>query len=88
MKVTVENRILRFLQKTTGQNTFTAAQGRRMFGVSNISAVINNLRNKGYAIYSNPTKKNGHTKVNTYRLGTPSAEFITRCQSRGVQVQG
>lgn len=81
---TMQDRVLSALESGS---TLTAAQVRARFGVANVSALINNLRNQGYAIYSNPAKKTSRTGSRTYRLGTPSAAFTSRCAVRGIQVR-
>jgi hypothetical protein len=68
--------MLAFLQKQTGYNTFSAAQATARFGVTNVSAVISSLRKDGHAIYLNPRKRADGSKVNVYRLGTPTKAMI------------
>ena len=50
----------------------THKQAQGLFGVTNLSARVSELRGMGYSIYTNRTK-NG--KV-AYRLGTPSKRMV------------
>jgi hypothetical protein len=50
----------------------TQAQAQGLFGVTNLSARVSELRAEGYSIYTNKTK-NGKT---AYRLGTPSRRMV------------
>ncbi len=50
----------------------TPAQAEGLFGVTNLSARVSELRAEGYSIYTNKTK-NGKT---AYRLGTPSRRMV------------
>ena len=47
-----------------------------VFGVSNPSATINELRNEGYSIYLNTRKTPSGEKVSFYRLGTPTKRVV------------
>lgn len=75
-KVSAKARMLAFLQKQTGYNTFSAAQASARFGVTNVSAVISKLRKDGHAIYLNTRKRGDGSKVGIYRLGTPTRAMI------------
>lgn len=87
MKSSAKSRILAFLQKSEGYNTFSVAQARNYFGIRNVRAAVNALRNEGHAIYLNTRKRADGSTVKVYRLGTPSMSFIDRCDERGVDVQ-
>jgi hypothetical protein len=50
----------------------TPAQAEGLFGVTNLSARVSELRAEGYSIYTNKTK-NGKT---AYRLGKPSRRMV------------
>lgn len=85
--VAVKDRMLAFLQKTEGYNTFSVAQARRRFGVENVSARISELRQEGYPIYTNIVRTKDGEKVAMYRLGTPtrnkrSNRFYSRLRSK------
>jgi hypothetical protein len=62
-------KILNFL--SSGQ-TLTETQAVKMFGIQRVQARVAELREAGYAIYTN-TNKSGAT---TYRLGTPSRAMV------------
>ena len=76
MKKSVKEKMLATLSKTDGYNTFTVAQARARFGISNVAARINELREEGYAIYTNTKKLSDGRKITFYRLGTPSKQVI------------
>lgn len=57
----------------------THAQAQGLFGVTNLSARVSELRAEGHAIYTNKTK-NG--KV-AYRLGTPSRRMVALAHAVG-----
>jgi hypothetical protein len=65
-------RMLSFLQKTEGYNSFSTAQARNYFGIQNVAARIYDLRQKGHPIYTNVRTRRDGSKVAVYRLGTPS----------------
>ena len=48
-----KQKILAYLSKTDGYNTLTVRQARARFGITNVSARIDELRKDGYAIYTN-----------------------------------
>ena len=70
--MTANERMLAFLQKTEGYNTFSVKQAQRRFGVRNVSARIAELRQAGYPIYTNIVRNSNGEKVAMYRLGTPT----------------
>jgi hypothetical protein len=47
-----------------------------MFGVRNPSAVVNELRNEGNAIYRNTRTLSNGEKISFYRLGTPTKRMV------------
>lgn len=49
-KLSTKQKMLNFLQKKTGQNTFTVAQGRNLFKIANVTARICELRKDGHKI--------------------------------------
>ena len=67
-KLSTKQKMLTFLKKKTGQNTFTVAQGRNLFKVSNVSARISELRQDGHKIKTTvKTTKSGNT-TSVYQL--------------------
>ena len=73
--MTVKSKVLSYLSKDASYNTLTAQKMKSVFGVSNPSATINDLRKEGHAIYLNSRLVNGE-KVSYYRLGTPTKRMI------------
>jgi hypothetical protein len=57
----------------------TQAQAEGLFGVTNLSARVSELRSEGHSIYTNKTK-NGKT---AYRLGTPSRRMVALAYAVG-----
>lgn len=74
--MSVKTKVLAFLSKEEGYNTLTAQKMRSNFGVANPSALINQLRNEGYAIYLNSRTLSSGDKVSFYRLGTPTKRMV------------
>lgn len=87
MKLTSKEKIVKFLSKSTGTNTFTTAQAQSWFGVENVAARIAELRQEGYPIYTNTRVREDGTKKYFYRLGKPSKSFKRQCKLNGVQVK-
>jgi len=84
--MSVKSKVLAYLSKDSEYNTLTAQRMKSTWGVANPSALINDLRNEGHAIYLNSRVVNGE-KVAFYRLGTPTkrmvAEGIAAIRSQG-----
>lgn len=76
MSNTVKSKILSYLSKDSEYNTLTPRKMQSVFGVSNPSAVINDLRNEGHAIYMNTRVNANGQKVAFYRLGTPTKRMV------------
>ena len=57
MKLSAKQRILNFLSKKQGYNTLSVAQARARFGVQNVSARIEELRQEGHCIYTNTKRR-------------------------------
>lgn len=86
-KTNAKQKMLNYLMKTEGYNTFSVAQGQRLFGIKNVSARVHDLREEGYAVYTNERTRKDGTKVSIYRLGKPSKSFIKECKSKGIKAQ-
>ena len=86
-KLTAKQKMLQTLTKSTGYNTFSVAQARARFGITNVAARIAELRSEGYAIYTNIKSRADGTKVAVYRLGSPSKSFKAQCRAMGVRPQ-
>lgn len=87
MKQTAKQRLLSFLTKKDGYNTFSVAQARARFGIKNVAARIHELRQEGYSIYTNMKVRGDGTKVAVYRLGSASKNFKAQCRANGVRPQ-
>ena len=82
-KLSAKQKMLKYLSKKTGYNTFSVAQGRNLFGVQNVAARIDELRQDGHCIYTNTvTRKNG-SKTSVYRLGTPTKSMVRAALKAG-----
>ena len=75
-KLSAKQRILNYLSKNEGYNTLSVAQARTRFGIQNVAARIDELRQEGYCIYTNTKRRNDGKKVRIYRLGTPSKALV------------
>ncbi|HMH11441.1 MAG TPA: helix-turn-helix domain-containing protein [Candidatus Nitrosopolaris rasttigaisensis] len=85
--MSAKQKLLTFLSKAEGRNTFSVAQARSMFGIENVSARIYELRNEGFPIYTNVRHRADGTPVCVYQLGKASKSFKQFCKSRGIKVQ-
>ena len=66
----------RLIQYLSTGRTITSAQARSRFGVRNLRARVNDLRNDGFCVYTNRTS----TGTN-YRMGTPSRAIVAAAYS-------
>jgi hypothetical protein len=71
-----KQKMLNFLSKDGKYNTFTVAQARARWGISNVTARVNELRDEGHAIYTNRKTLTDGRKITFYRLGTPTKQVI------------
>lgn len=67
--MTQNDRLVRWL---SSGRTITARQARSRFGIANLRARVNDLRNEGYCVYTNRT-----TTGTSYRIGTPSRAIVS-----------
>jgi hypothetical protein len=74
--MSVKSKVLSFLSKDSTYNTLTAQKMQSVYGVANPSALINELRNEGHAIYLNTRINSNGEKVSFYRLGTPTKRMV------------
>jgi hypothetical protein len=70
------------LKQTSGYNTFTTKQAQRRFGITNVAARIDELRQEGNVIYTNTKVVNGQ-KVSFYRLGSPTKAMVRTALAAG-----
>ena len=81
--MSVKTKILNFLSKKDGYNTLTVAQARAKFGIQNVSARIDELRQEGHCIYTNTVKRSDGSKVKAYRIGKPTKALVKAALSAG-----
>lgn len=72
-KNTKTARLLKFFQNG---GDITERQARSRFGLMNLRATVNNLRNQGYAIYANSKTTSAGESITTYRLGAPTRRIV------------
>lgn len=75
-QLSAKQKMLATLQKKSGYNTFTTAQAQTRFGISNVSARIDELRQEGHCIYTNTKTLENGRKIKFYRLGTPTKAMV------------
>ena len=78
-KLNVKEKMLAVLSKSEAR-----------FGITNVAARINELRDEGNAIYTNRKTLSNGRKISFYRLGTPTksmvAEGIKSLRSKGQNI--
>lgn len=82
-KLSAKTRILNFLNKKEGYNTLSTAQARARFGIQNVAARIDELRQEGHVIYTNTKSRGDGSKVSVYRLGSPTKAMVRTALSAG-----
>jgi len=75
-KLSAKEKMLATLKKQDGYNTFTTKQAQHRFGITNVSARIEELRKEGHCIYTNTRKLEDGRKISFYRLGTPTKAMV------------
>jgi hypothetical protein len=83
MTTSAKTKILNFLSKKEGYNTLTVAQARARFGITNVSARIDELRQEGHVIYTNTKVRGDGTKVASYRIGKPTKAMVRAALKTG-----
>lgn len=81
--LSAKEKILKFLSKTEGYNTLTVAQAQARFGIQNVSARIDELRQEGHVIYTNMKTRGDGSKVASYRLGKPTKALVRAAYAAG-----
>jgi len=71
------------LSKTEGYNTLSTAQARARFGIQNVSARIDELRQEGHVIYTNTKSRGDGSKVSVYRMGKPTKSMVRTAINAG-----
>ena len=82
-KLSAKEKILAYLSKTEGYNTLTVAQARARFGIQNVSARIDELRQEGHVIYTNTKSRGDGSKVASYRIGKPTKAMVRAAYAAG-----
>jgi predicted transcriptional regulator len=82
-KISAKEKILNYLSKTEGYNTLSTAQARARFGIQNVSARIDELRQEGHVIYTNTKTRGDGSKVSVYRMGTPTKAMVRTALNAG-----
>ena len=79
----VKEKMIRYLSKKEGYNTFSTKQAQKLFSIKNVSARIDELRQEGHCIYTNTKTRHDGTKVKVYRLGTPTKSMVKAALKAG-----
>lgn len=82
-QLSAKQKILNYLSKSEGYNTLTTAQARARFGIQNVSARIDELRQEGHCIYTNTVRRSDGSKVRAYRIGKPTKSLVRAALSAG-----
>ena len=82
-KLSAKTRILNFLSKSEGYNTLSVAQARARFGIQNVAARIDELRQEGNVIYTNTKTRGDGSKVAVYRMGKPTKAMVRTALKAG-----
>ena len=78
-----KSKILAYLSKKDGYNTLTVAQAQARFGIQNVSARIDELRQEGHVIYTNTKTRGDGSKVASYRIGKPTKAMVRAAYEAG-----
>ena len=81
--LSAKTKILNYLSKSEGYNTLTVAQARAKFGIQNVSARIDELRQEGHVIYTNTKRRADGTAVKSYRMGKPTKAMVRAALANG-----
>ena len=81
--LSAKQKMLAALKQTSGYNTFTTKQAQHRFGITNVSARIEELRKEGNVIYTNKRTLEDGRKITYYRLGTPSKSLVKSALKAG-----
>lgn len=82
-QLSAKQKIVNYLSKQEGYNTLTTAQARARFGIQNVSARIDELRQEGHCIYTNTVSRSDGTKVKAYRMGKPTKALVRAALKAG-----
>ena len=74
-KLSTKDKLLNYLFNRVN-NKLTVEKAQDLFGITNVSARINELRKEGFAIYTNTKTLENGKKIRYYRLGPPSKRYL------------
>ena len=81
-KLSAKEKIINYLNKHSDRG-LTVSQARAMFGIQNVSARIDELRQEGHVIYTNTKTRSDGTRFNFYRMGKPSKALVRAALAAG-----
>jgi len=81
-KLSAKEKIINYLKKHSDRG-LTVSQARAMFGIQNVSARIDELRQEGHVIYTNTKTRSDGTRFNFYRMGKPSKALVRAALAAG-----
>jgi predicted ArsR family transcriptional regulator len=81
--LSAKQKMLAVLKKQDGYNTFTTKQAQARFGITNVSARIDELRQEGHVIYTNKRTLEDGRKITYYRMGTPTKSLVQKALKAG-----
>lgn len=84
--LSAKQKILNYLSKKDGYNTLTVAQAQARFGITNVSARIDELRQEGHVIYTNTKTRGDGSKVASYRIGKPTKAMVRAAYAAGFEL--
>ena len=82
MKKSAKEKILNHLSKNESYG-LTVQQARAKFGIQNVSARIDELRQEGHVIYTNTVTRGDGSKVKAYRMGKPTKALVKAALKAG-----
>lgn len=77
----MSNALESFVSYLQEGNSVTTRQARTLFKVQNIADLVYRARNAGLSVYTNRRYNSRGKKVFSYRLGTPSNQFVNYLMS-------
>jgi hypothetical protein len=81
-KLSAKQKIVNYLNKNSDYG-LTTSQARAKFGIQNVSARIDELRQEGHVIYTNTKTRADGTKFNLYRMGKPTKALVKAALAAG-----
>jgi predicted ArsR family transcriptional regulator len=81
--LSAKQKMLATLKKQDGYNTFTTKQAQKRFGITNVAARIDELRQEGHVIYTNKRTLEDGRKISYYRLGNPTKSMVKTALNAG-----